>query len=92
MACCVPVVVTAVGGHLDTVVDHVTGALVPVRDDGKLSGVIRSLLDDPERLARYGAAGQQRVLHRYTWDLVTDGVARVYGGVTAASSLSEATR
>jgi D-inositol-3-phosphate glycosyltransferase len=92
MACCVPVVVTAVGGHLDTVVDHVTGALVPVRDDGKLSGVIRSLLDDPERLARYGAAGRQRVLHRYTWDLVTDGVARVYGGVTAASSLSEATR
>ncbi|MEV8565430.1 glycosyltransferase [Streptomyces sp. NPDC051322] len=92
MACCAPVVATAVGGHLDTVVDQVTGALVPPRDDGKLSGVIRSLLDDPERLARYGAAGRQRVLSRYTWDRVADGVARVYDGVTAVPSLSEATR
>jgi D-inositol-3-phosphate glycosyltransferase len=92
MACCAPVVATAVGGHLDTVVDGVTGVLVPAVDDGRLGALIGSLLDDPGRLARYGEAGRQRVLTRYTWEHVADGVARVYGALTTTPTLSEATR
>ncbi|MFH8755835.1 glycosyltransferase [Streptomyces atroolivaceus] len=90
MACATPVVATAVGGHLDTVVDGVTGALVPPAADGgrDLATVIRTLLDDPVRLARFGAAGRERVLAHYTWDRVADGVAHVYSAVTAAPSLS----
>ncbi|WP_069169947.1 glycosyltransferase [Streptomyces griseus] len=93
MACRTPVLATAVGGHLDTVDDGVTGALVRPDDDSRaLAGVIRGLIDDPERLARLGAAGRERVLARYTWDRVTDGVARVYSAVRAAPSLSGAVR
>ncbi|MER5550494.1 glycosyltransferase [Streptomyces sp. NPDC002793] len=90
MACATPVVATAVGGHLDTVVDGVTGALVSPAADGDrdLAAVIRSLLDDPVRMARYGTAGRQRVLAHYTWDRVADGVARVYSTVAATPSLS----
>ncbi|MER7698042.1 glycosyltransferase [Streptomyces sp. NPDC096095] len=95
MACRTPVVATAVGGHLDTVVDGVTGALVlPAAQGGQehLARVIRTLLDDPERLARYGRAGRERVLAHYSWDRVADGVARVYSAVRATSSLSGAVR
>jgi glycosyltransferase involved in cell wall biosynthesis len=96
MACCAPVVATAVGGQLDTVVDDVTGVLVPSgvppEDDHDLAVTIRGLLDDPARLARYGAAGRRRVLARYTWDRVADGVARVYGAVSSVPSLSGVVR
>ncbi|MFD4988463.1 glycosyltransferase [Streptomyces sp. NPDC058374] len=99
MSCGAPVVATAVGGQLDTVVDQVTGAHVPGRPDGPgpdgdrfLVRVVRDLLDDPDRLARYGAAGRRRALDHYTWDRVADGVARVYEGAVTAPPLSEAAR
>jgi D-inositol-3-phosphate glycosyltransferase len=96
MACGAPVVATAVGGQLDTVVDGETGTWVA--SDEKNSGpdslgaVIRGLLDDPARLARYGAAGRRRVLDHFTWSRVADGVARVYHEVSATPVLSGGTR
>ncbi|WP_052863203.1 glycosyltransferase [Streptomyces niger] len=92
MACRTPVVATAVGGHLDTVVDGVTGVLVPPVDDHGLDRVIRSLLDDPARLARLGAAGRERALDRYTWDRVAEGVAAVYDGLLSVPELSGVAR
>jgi D-inositol-3-phosphate glycosyltransferase len=92
MACCAPVVATAVGGQLDTVVDDVTGVLVLPDEDHDLSATVRGLLDDPARLARYGAAGRRRVLARYTWDRVADGVTQIYGAVSSVPSLSGVVR
>ncbi|MDX2590707.1 MULTISPECIES: glycosyltransferase [Streptomyces] len=93
MACATPVVATAVGGQLDTVVDGVTGVRVPADDDHHdLSGVIRALLDDPGRLTAYGAAGRDRVLAHYTWDRVADGVAGAYGAVSTIPSLQGVVR
>ncbi|WP_149828390.1 glycosyltransferase [Streptomyces tailanensis] len=92
MACRTPVVATAVGGQLDTVVDGVTGVLVPTDEDHDLGATLRGLLDDPARLARFGAAGRRRVLTRYTWDRVADGVTGVYGAVSRVPSLSGAVR
>ncbi|MEU3028650.1 glycosyltransferase [Streptomyces incarnatus] len=92
MACATPVLATAVGGQLDTVVDGSTGVLVPADDDHDLGAVVRSLLDDPGRLDRYGAAGRRRVLAHYTWDRVADGVAGVYGAVSPRPSLSGVVR
>ncbi|MEI7031713.1 glycosyltransferase [Streptomyces pratensis] len=94
MACRTPVVATAVGGHLDTVVDGVTGALVPSGPaaDHRLGDVIRTLLDDPRRLARYGRAGRDRVLAHYSWDRVADQVAHVYSAVRSTPTLSGAVR
>lgn len=92
MACRTPVVATAVGGQLDTVVDGVTGVLVPTDEDHDLGATLRGLLDDPARLARFGAAGRRRVLTRYTWDRVADAVTGVYGDVSRVPSLSGAVR
>ena len=52
MACGVPVVATAVGGQIDSVVDGVTGVHVPPRDPAALAAALRDLLDHPERRAR----------------------------------------
>src|SRR5204863_7246289 len=60
MACGVPVVASAVGGMIDTVVDGATGVHVPPRDPDRLAGVLRGLLDDPERRAAFGQAGVRR--------------------------------
>ncbi|MFF9020424.1 glycosyltransferase [Streptomyces eurythermus] len=92
MACATPVVATAVGGQLDTVVDGTTGLLVPADEDHDLGAALRALLADPDRLARYGAAGRARVLAHYTWDRVADGVAGVYGAVSPIRSLSGVVR
>ncbi|MEU5311545.1 glycosyltransferase [Streptomyces sp. NPDC021562] len=92
MACRTPVVATAVGGQLDTVVDGVTGLLVPSEDDHDTAATIRGLLDDPRRLDEYGAAGRHRVLARYTWDRVADGLTEVYSAVSSVPSLSGVVR
>jgi D-inositol-3-phosphate glycosyltransferase len=97
MSCRAPVVATAVGGQLDTVVDGRTGVLVPADDDSPdadhaVGATVRRLLDDPALLARHGDRGRQRVLDRYTWDRVADGVARVYSAVSSVPSLSGVVR
>lgn len=70
MACGRPVVGTAVGGLLDTVVPGVTGELVPVRDPATLAATLRGLLDDPAALRRYGRAGAHRARSCFGWDQV----------------------
>ena len=77
MACGVPVVASAVGGMLDTVVDSVTGALVPARDPASAE-VIGPLLESPDRRAELARAGLERVRSRYSWDQVAADTAAVY--------------
>jgi glycosyltransferase involved in cell wall biosynthesis/phosphoheptose isomerase len=78
MACGVPVVASAVGGLVDTVVHEVTGVHVPPRDPERLADALRSLLADPESRRRYGAAGVDRVRRLYDWERVGALTADVY--------------
>ncbi|MQA86997.1 MAG: glycosyltransferase [Streptosporangiales bacterium] len=78
MACGTPVVASAVGGHLDTIVDNTTGVLVPPRDPMVLARRIRSLLADPLRRAAFGVAGADRAGCRYSWDRVVGETLSVY--------------
>ena len=78
MACGVPVVASAVGGMLDSVVDGVTGAHVPPRDPAALADVIGALLDAPDHRAELSRAGLERVRSRYSWDRVAADTAAVY--------------
>src|SRR4051812_26007107 len=70
MACGVPVVASAVGGMIDTVVDGVTGRHVPPRDPVRLAAVLRDLLADPSARAAQGRAGARRTRQLYDWDRV----------------------
>jgi glycosyltransferase involved in cell wall biosynthesis len=67
-----PVVGTAVGGLLDTVVPGLTGELVPPRDPAALAAALGSLLQDDERRRAYGMAGVERVRSAYTWERVAE--------------------
>jgi glycosyltransferase involved in cell wall biosynthesis len=82
MACGVPVVATAVGGMRDTVVDDVTGRLVPPKDPAALGEAIASLLRDRGRRKALGEAGRERARSRYTWDRVAADTERAYEKVT----------
>ena len=72
MACGVPVVASAVGGLLDTVVPGVTGVLVTSRDPRSIAAGTRWLLDDQQRRAAMGRAGAERVKNRYSWQRVAE--------------------
>ncbi|HEY3978707.1 MAG TPA: glycosyltransferase [Streptosporangiaceae bacterium] len=86
MACGTPVVVSAVGGHLDTVVDGRTGLLVPPRNPAALAGALRRLLADPDRRAAMGAAGTERARSRYRWGRIAEETLTVYERVAGAPS------
>jgi glycosyltransferase involved in cell wall biosynthesis len=81
MACGVPVVVSAVGGLVDSVVDGVTGLHVPPRQPDRLAAALRFLLADPERRSALGAAGAWRARSRYGWDRVADATLEAYAGL-----------
>lgn len=76
MACETAVVASDVGGIPEVVDDGVTGTLVaydPDDADGaedyatRLAEAVSALLADPERSRRYGQAGRQRCIERFSW-------------------------
>ncbi|GAA4023859.1 glycosyltransferase family 1 protein [Allokutzneria multivorans] len=78
MACGVPVIASAVGGLVDTVVDGVTGTLVPPRDPAALAQAMRSCVNDPVCREEFGTAGRDRAECRYSWDRVASETVRGY--------------
>ena len=83
MACGVPVIGSAVGGLIDTVVDGRTGDLVPARDPRALGAAIRRLLGDRLRRFAYATAALERARGCYAWSTTADRLAEVYGEVAA---------
>jgi D-inositol-3-phosphate glycosyltransferase len=81
MACGVPVVASAVGGLVDSVVDGVTGRHIPPRRSDAIARVVRELLDDPGRRAALGRAGVERARTRFSWERVADATLHAYGEV-----------
>lgn len=86
MACGVPVVATDVGGHRDSVAEGTTGRLVPPQEPESIAAAVRELLADDALRRRYGGAGRERVLDRYTWRRVADGVEQVHRQVLAGQA------
>jgi D-inositol-3-phosphate glycosyltransferase len=86
MACGAPVVASAVGGLVDSVVDGVTGVHVAPRRPDLLGPVLSALLADKAKRAALGAAGAQRARRRYGWDRIAGSILEVYAGVTAAAT------
>jgi glycosyltransferase involved in cell wall biosynthesis len=83
MACGVPVVASAVGGLTDTVVDRVTGWLVPPRDPAALASALRALLADPARRTAMGQAGLERARQWYGWPRIAAQTEAVYERMVA---------
>ena len=79
MACGVPVVASAVGGLVDTVVDGVTGIHVPPRSPDRLAAALNCLLEAAAVRRRLGTAGARRARRRYGWNRVAQSTLGVYG-------------
>ena len=79
MACETPLVVSRAGAIPEVVGDDGECAvLVPPGDVQELAAAIGSLLDDPERRARMGAAGRRRVRERFSWRSVAEATVAAY--------------
>jgi|tagenome__1003787_1003787.scaffolds.fasta_scaffold20835757_2 glycosyltransferase involved in cell wall biosynthesis len=83
MASARPVVGSAVGGLLDTVVPGVTGDLVPPRRPDLLADSLRGLLGNPRRRAEMGRQGRRRVETLFSWERVVARHEQVYAEVAA---------
>jgi D-inositol-3-phosphate glycosyltransferase len=92
MACGVPVIGTNVGGLTETVVDGLTGDLVPARDPRALGGALRRLVNDKVRRFAYATAALDRARQAYSWKRVASQLGSVYSTVAGLrrSSTEEA--
>ncbi|GAA3335021.1 glycosyltransferase family 1 protein [Amorphoplanes nipponensis] len=86
MACGVPVIGTSVGGINETVVDGLTGDLVPARDPRALGGALRRLVNDKVRRFAYATAALDRARQAYSWKRVAAQVGSVYAAVSGRKS------
>ncbi|HSP38480.1 MAG TPA: glycosyltransferase [Frankiaceae bacterium] len=81
MACGIPVVASAVGGLIDSVVDGTTGLHVPPRSPERIAEALNELLPDEDRRRTFGAAGARRARSRYSWDRVASLTLQAYDSV-----------
>ncbi|HZC60904.1 MAG TPA: glycosyltransferase [Streptosporangiaceae bacterium] len=78
MACGTPVVASAIGSHLDTIIDGTTGLLVPPARPGLIAQRIRTLLATPMLLEGFGIAAVDRARARYSWDRIGQETLAIY--------------
>ncbi|MCA1982689.1 glycosyltransferase family 4 protein [Nocardioides nematodiphilus] len=84
MACETPLVVSRAGAIPEVVgPDGLCADVVEPGDVEALKNAVSALLDDPERRARMGAAGRQRVLELFSWSAVATKTAAVFDDVIA---------
>lgn len=92
MACATPLVVSRAGAIPEVVgPDGECADLVTPGDVGELTRAIGELLDDPERRARMGEAGRQRVLDKFSWRAVAQATAEAYEQVINEYNAERAT-
>jgi glycosyltransferase involved in cell wall biosynthesis len=84
MACGLPLIASAVGGQCETVVDGLTGTLVPPREPRALATAANTLLDDSGLRSTYGLAGAERARARYDWARIAAETCAVYEEVVEA--------
>jgi glycosyltransferase involved in cell wall biosynthesis len=67
MACGLPVIASRIGGNDDLVVDGVTGFLFDLANEPTFDERLAILLGDRALAVRFGQAGRERVLERFSW-------------------------
>lgn len=88
MACGAPLVASAVGSHLDTVVDGSTGVLVPPANADALASALRGLLGDGVRREALGIAAVDRARSSFPWERIAQSHVAVYRRVLGGAEES----
>jgi glycosyltransferase involved in cell wall biosynthesis len=81
----IPTVTTDATGARDSVIDGVTGLVVPVGDADALGAALARLLGDPEEADAMGAAARRRALSEFSPDRIWDGIAALYDELLSAA-------
>jgi glycosyltransferase involved in cell wall biosynthesis len=89
MACGVPVVVSSVGGLVDTVLDGTTGLHVPPRSPHRLAEALNGLLADEAQRRMLGRLGAERARSRYSWSRIVADTLDVYRGLLRRETSAE---
>lgn len=86
MACGKPVITTELGTGTSFICQHgMTGLVVPPRNAAALREAVKSLLDDPERARRMGAAGRRRFEEKFSSRMMARSFAELYGRLLSRS-------
>lgn len=91
MACGVPVLASAVGGMIDTVVHGETGWHVPPRAPDAIAAELRRVMATPDERERCGQQGAARAARRYGWDRIAQSTLEAYDRVLPAERRAAAT-
>jgi glycosyltransferase involved in cell wall biosynthesis len=84
-ACGVPVLASAVGGHLELISDNRTGFLFTPGDTEGCADVMRSVLGDPDLLAKVAESFRSDIIERYSWATCANGYWRLLDDCPPAS-------
>jgi glycosyltransferase involved in cell wall biosynthesis len=82
-ACGVPVIATTAGAFPEVIADGETGILVQPGQPEPLADAIESLLLDPQKRARMGAAGTARIRQHFSWRVCAEKTLALYEEVLA---------
>src|SRR5262249_35008491 len=77
----VPVVTTTATGARDSVLDGITGRLVPPGDEVALAAALKELLEDPEKSSGMGRIGAQWVSAQFRQELIWDALVADYNRI-----------
>ncbi|SRR6266487_370322 len=88
MACGRPVIGSAVGGITYTIVDEVTGLLVPPRNPQELACSLYRLWQQPDLCQWMGKNAQQRVERQFVWSKVAEQLDELYNSMLAETMLA----
>ena len=69
-ACGIPVVATDISGTRDTIIDRVTGLVVPPQDPDRLAQALITVLNNPEKARQMGLAARNHVVPMYSMKAV----------------------
>lgn len=89
MACSTAVVASDVGGIPEVVNDGETGSLVhydandPRAFEADLASAVNALVADPDKAARYGAAGRRRCIDEFSWAHIAEQTLEIYRKITS---------
>jgi glycosyltransferase involved in cell wall biosynthesis len=78
MACGTPVVASPVGGHLDSVIENVTGIHVPADRPMEIARRVRGLLSDQTQRTALSIGAVDRIRSRFAWERVAYETVKVY--------------
>jgi glycosyltransferase involved in cell wall biosynthesis len=77
-ACGVPVVTTRATGVVDSLIDDLTGFVVPIGNTEMLATKVKQLLTDAQLRSRMGLAGRESVMQRFRQEVVSQALLDEY--------------